>query len=174
MLVRLKLFKFIICIVFLLSLQACSEENMILSQNDLLKPEKLQIALKGGYSSKQQELSERFYTDAVKMLDQKRWGVAAKGFKESAIHYPTARALIDLSQAVSKSHYSNEPDKGLTRLKNIKNYLTSALVIDGIQKKLTQNESEKAKDSINCIENYLEDQNKTTNCEHVENILGSK
>ncbi len=133
-----------------------------LSQDDLEQPDAVVAWLKANHSSKASlSASQGFYDYALKAKQRNDWGAAAKGFGESAIHYPTPKALNGyadsllhmLGQIRQREKSYRERKKG--DLEGVEATYRSALAADTVLKQMTDEERKRTQQNAECLAEYL-------------------
>lgn len=165
--------------VSLLGLWSCfviaSNETLQLKQDDMEKPEQIEIFLKHGASKKQREMAESFFAYGKKRLPftdkTHNWGPILKAFGESAIHNPTPKALLLYAEAQLRSWKEWSNPEALTyqgkrdALKDTIKLYDSALIAQRYNPQLTETELAKVKAMRTCMNAYIRTKVLQKDCE---------
>lgn len=134
--------------------------------NDLKDPDKL-LALRHNASQQDRLLADKMYRHATEAA-KKDAASAAKAFGESALIYPTSRALAGLAEHRAKMLAKKRDDVKREALREISAYLNSAERLNAVDKLLTREEARWLAEDKACINQRLANQDTRTECRPVQ------
>ena len=134
--------------------------------NDLKDPDKL-LALRYNASQHDRLLADKMYRHAIEAA-KKNAASAAKAFGESALIYPTSRALLGLAEHRAKMLAKKHDDVKREALREISTYLNSAERLNAVDKLLTLEEARRLVEDKTCINERLANQNSRIECRPVQ------
>ena len=137
--------------------------------NDLKDPDKL-LALRHNASQQDRLLADKMYRHAIEAA-KKDAASAAKAFGESALIYPTSRALVGLAEHRAKMLAKKHDDIKRDALSEISAYLNSAEQLNAVDKLLTLEEARWLVEDKACIDQRLANRNSRTACRPMQWLI---
>lgn len=134
----------------------------MLAQEDLEVPEVVTAWLKAHASSADRKTEERFLQMASASARQRSWGAAAKGFVESALHFPAPLALRGYAEAALHVYgpvraRTGETFKEKADLARALRILDSAAASDVVLNELGAGGKRALEHDRTCLRSFLDD-----------------
>jgi hypothetical protein len=148
---------------------ACAPEadkDFKLQAGDEARPELILRKHLSGTNEQDRRIAKSAYEDGTvlrrrQVAPELRWGPVYKAFCESALRHPTSPALVACADAAIQSmKLSDAADTSVHRrnlLGRVCMVLTSALVLDELDRGLTPEQRSLAKADRDCVADYLSD-----------------
>jgi len=133
-----------------------------LAQEDLERPEVVAAWLKANAASANRKREEAFIQMAKDAARQRNWGAAAKGFGQSAMHFPTPQALRGYADASLRVYgpvraRTGETFREKSDLAGAQRVLDTAAAADAVLNELSPADKRALEQDRACLQSYLED-----------------
>ena len=148
----------------------CAAETPRLNQDHLEQPDAVAAWLKENASKANLTVAKGFYDRGLQAKQRRDWGAAAKSFGESAIHYPTPKALNEYEDnmlrmlgSIRKRERTYE-ERLQGDLSRAEAGYRAALAADVVLNQLTDQERAQAGKNVECLAEYLKTHSKQSDC----------
>ena len=149
---------------------ACSAETPRLTQDELEQPEAVVAWLKENASKANLAVAKGFYDRGLQAKQREDWGAAAKSFAESAIHYPTPKALSEYQDnmlrmlgSIRRREKTYEA-RWQGDLSGAEAGYRAALAADSVLNQLTDTERQQTRKNVECLAEYIKTRGKQHDC----------
>jgi hypothetical protein len=155
---------------------ACSNGHMIehdapmLTQSQLYEPAQVASWLKENAGKADKTRATQFFDSAVKQKAQHRWGPAGKSFAESALHYPTPRALNEYAEIMllflgqERRRDGDLPAHAISDLRFSELLYRSSIAADSVLHTMSADERQRTRENADCLAAYLRDRTGLATC----------
>lgn len=162
------------CASALLATQAVAGSPSALTQEQLSQPDAVAAWLIANGSKADVAVANSLYVYGEKAKQRKDWSAAGKAFAESALHYPTPRALSEYAtarlrmQADLKSRNRPSPHDQRQHLELAVSTYKATLAADSVLKQLGEQERLQVQRDIECLAEYLSSSERRGKCRPLE------
>ena len=153
--------RWLISIFLLPCAMAFALDELVLNQDDLYKPEVVSAWLKKNGAKADKARAKLFYDEGVKAKKRKNWGLAGKGFGDSALRYPTPQAINETAE-VELRMLGEIRDRNKDRKVHLKSDLASAeslyrsaLAADSVLNTLSVEDKQRTRQNAECVSAYV-------------------
>lgn len=149
---------------------AAADSPATLQQDDLKNPDVISSWLTTNGAAADRRQAEVFFRQGTMAKAKHQWGLAAKGFGESALQFPSPTSLVEYAEA--KLHELSDirvREKTVAKYRQsdiatVEAVLRSALAADAVLNTLSVQEMQQVRRDAKCLEAFLRSGDDDTTC----------